>query len=243
MTTTPPVPSRDTAFIGATFLLGVAAFAGAFALERVEEPFALGAIVVLAMMSESLSVRLYFDGRVSVSFVGTVVAAVLFGLPGGVLAASSIAATGYFLASRSRRKLAFNFGHEVVAAFVAAGTVSAMGLSGADHAVDRPGWPIFAGVTGAAILFTVDAWSVSAIMALTSGRQMRKTYGENYAWLLPHYLVLGAVGGGCGQAVIGQNSVHFAVCLGEGHLLDFKAEHHILTDGHMWKQCVILKDH
>jgi len=189
-------PARDSVFIATMFVVGLAAFVAAFALERVHEPFDLGAVVVLAVMSEALSVRLYFDGRVSISFVGTVVAALLFGLPGGALAAASIAITGYFIASRSSRKLAFNFGHEAVAAFLAAATVSSMGVNGTEHAAQSPGWTIFGGVTAAAILFTVDAWAVSAIMALTSGRALKTAYRENFAWLLPHYLVLGAVAGG-----------------------------------------------
>lgn len=188
--------ARETAFIGVMCAAGILAFVTAFFLEQVEEPVALGAVVLLAALSEGLSVRLYFDGRVSISFVGTLLAAMLFGPPGGVLAAACVAMTGYLVASRNTRKLAFNFGHEVLAAFLAAVLLSAMGVTGAQHAIDRPLWAFFGGVSGAAILFTVDAWSVSAIIALTSGRSLKASYRENFGWLLPHYLVLGVVGGG-----------------------------------------------
>ncbi len=188
--------ARESAFIGVMCAAGILAFVAAFFLEQVEEPVALGAVVLLAALSEGLSVRLYFDGRVSVSFVGTLLAAMLFGPPGGVLAAACVAMTGYMVASRNTRKLAFNFGHEVLAAFLAAAFLSAVGVTGAQHAIDRPFWAFFGGVSGAAILFTVDAWSVSAIIALTSGRSLKASYRENFGWLLPHYLVLGVVGGG-----------------------------------------------
>ncbi len=188
--------ARESAFIGVMCAAGVVAFAAAFVLERIEEPFALGAVVLLAALSEGLSVRLYFDGRVSISFVGTLLAAMLFGPPGGVLAAACVAMTGYAVASRNKRKLAFNFGHEVLAAFLAAVFLSSVDMTGAQHAIERPFWAFFGGVSGAAILFTVDAWSVSAIIALTSGRSLKASYRENFGWLLPHYLVLGVVGGG-----------------------------------------------
>ncbi len=188
--------ARESVFIGVMCAAGIGAFAAAFALQRVDQPFALGAVVVLAALSEGLSVRLYYDGRVSVSFVGTLLAAMLFGPPGGVLAAASIALTGYVVASRNTRKLAFNFGHEVLSAFLAAAFLAAIGVTGGNHTIQQPFWALFGGVTGAAILFTVDAWSVSAIIALTSGRSLKAAYRENFAWLLPHYLVLGVVGGG-----------------------------------------------
>ncbi len=188
--------SRESTFIAVMFIAGSLAFVSAFFLERVQEPVALACIVLLAALSEALSVRLYFDGRVSISFVGTLLAALLFGPPGGVLAAAAVAITGYVVASRNTRKLAFNFGHEVLAAFLAATFLSAVGVTGAHHSIDRPGWALFGGLSGAAILFTVDAWSVSAIIALTAGKSLKASYRENFGWLLPHYLVLGLVGGG-----------------------------------------------
>lgn len=187
---------REDMFIAAVFAAGMVMFTAAFFLETISEPFVLACIVTLTALSEALSVRLYFDGRVSVSFVGTLLAAMLFGPVGGVLAAASVSMTGYFTANHSPRKLVFNFGHQVSAAFLAGVLLSAFGLSGLEAASESPVWAIVAGAGAAFVLFAVQACAVSAIIALTSGRSVVGSYRENFAWLLPHYLVLGLVGGG-----------------------------------------------
>ena len=187
---------REDWLIACMFAAGAVSFTVAFFLQTIEDPFALTCVVMVTALCEALSVKLYFDGRVSISFIGTLLSAILFGPLGGVLAAASVAMTGYFTASRNPRKLVFNFGHETFSAFLAGGFLVLVGLSGTDHDYHRPLCTLIGGICGAAILFTVDAWSVSAIMSVTSGRSMRTSYRDNFAWLLPHYLVLGIVAGG-----------------------------------------------
>lgn len=187
---------REDWLIACMFAAGSVAFTAAFFLQTIEDPFALACLVLVTALCEALSVKLYFDGRVSISFVGTLLSAVLFGPLGGVLAAAAVAMTGYFTASRNPRKLVFNFGHETLAAFAAGLFLMGIGVSGLEHDYRQPVGTLLGGLGGAAILFTVDAWSVSAIMSLTSDRSLRTSYRDNFAWLLPHYLVLGLVAGG-----------------------------------------------
>jgi hypothetical protein len=104
--------------------------------------------------------------------------------------------TGYFVASRNPRKLVFNFGHETLAAGVTGWVLMAVGVTGTEHNIHGPAEALVGGVVGAAILFSIDGWSVAAIISVTSGRSIRTAYKENFAWLLPHYLVLGLVAGG-----------------------------------------------
>ncbi|MEO8539661.1 MAG: HD-GYP domain-containing protein [bacterium] len=187
---------REDWLIACMFAAGAVSFTVAFFLESIQDPFALACVVAVTALCEALSVKLYFDGRVSISFVGTLLSTILFGPLGGVMAAASVAMTGYFTASRNPRKLVFNFGHETFAAFLAGGFLLLTGISGTHHDYHHPLGTLIGGLGGAAILFTVDAWSVSAIMSVTSGRSLRKSYRDNFAWLLPHYLVLGLVAGG-----------------------------------------------
>jgi len=182
--------------ISGMFLAGAACFMLAFFTEEIDSPFGLACMVLITAICEVLSVRLYFDGRVSVSFVGTVLTTILFGPIGGVLAAAAVAMTGYFSASHNPRKLVFNFGHATVAAGVAGWVLMAMGVTGTDWDVQRPVGALVGGVVGAAILFSIDGWAVSAIISVTSGKSVRAAYVENFAWLLPHYVVLGLVAGG-----------------------------------------------
>jgi hypothetical protein len=187
---------REDWLIACMFAAGAVSFTVAFFLQTIEDPFALACVVMVTALSEALSVKLYFDGRVSISFVGTVLSTILFGPLGGVMAAASIAMTGYFTASRNPRKLVFNFGHETFSAFLAGLFLVWIGVAGTNHDYHHPLGTLVGGLGGAAILFMVDAWSVSAIMSVTSGRPLRASYRDNFAWLLPHYLVLGLVAGG-----------------------------------------------
>src|SRR5215212_1735272 len=130
--------TREDWLIAGMFLAGAVSFMLAFFTDSIEDPFALAWIVLVTAVCEVLSVRLYFDGRVSVSFVGVVLAAILFGPIGGVLAAAGIAMTGYVSASRNPRKLIFNFGHGTLAAAVAGWILLAMGVTGTNYGVREP---------------------------------------------------------------------------------------------------------
>ncbi|MGE0598305.1 MAG: HD-GYP domain-containing protein [Dehalococcoidia bacterium] len=187
---------REDWLIATMFLAGTVSFTIAFFTQTMNETFALGCIVMMTALCEALSVRMYFDGRVSVSFVGTLLSAILFGPLGGVLAASATAMTGYFVASRNPRKLVFNFGHETLAAGITGWSLLALGLTSTNYDIARPAEALIGGVVGAAILFSIDGWSVAAIISITSSRSIKAAYRENFAWLLPHYLVLGVVAGG-----------------------------------------------
>ena len=187
---------REDWLIATMFLAGSVCFTLAFFSQMIEEPFALACMVLITALCEVLSVRLYFDGRVSVSFVGSLLSTILFGPIGGVLAAAAVAMTGFFTASRNPRKLVFNFGHATTAAAVAGWTLSYFGATGTEWDLRQPVSALAGGIAGAGILFSIDAWSVSAIISVTSGRSVRAAYRENFAWLLPHYLVLGLVAGG-----------------------------------------------
>ena len=188
--------AREDWLIAGMFLAGVVCFMVSFFTQTIDDPFALACMVILTAVCEMLSVKMYFDGRVSVSFVGSLLTLILFGPIGGVLAAAAVAMTGYFAASRNPRKLVFNFGHATVAAAVAGWVLVAMGATGTHWTVQEPLGAVVAGVVGSIILFSIDGWSVAGIIAVTSGKSIRAAYRENFAWLLPHYIVLGALAGG-----------------------------------------------
>ena len=175
------------------FALGAAGFTCAFFIRLPEDLFGLACVVLLSALSQRLPVKLYSDGQVSISFVGTLLSILLFGPVGGVLAAGSVALVTYFMSDRQPKKLVFNFGHNSLSAFVAGTAVVGLGdtLTFSD-----PVQSLIVGGAGAFILFAIDAWAVSAIISLTSGRSLRSAYRENFGWLLPHYLVLGLVAGG-----------------------------------------------
>jgi hypothetical protein len=179
-------------YIAAMFAAGAVAFTAAFFVGSITDPFALVTIVALTFAAERLQVRLYFDGTVSVSFVGIVIAAMMFGAPGAALAATSVALSSYFAAGRPARKLVFNFGlHNVAAAVMTAVLVATSELSGWSEV----GALLIGGTVAATLQYAFESLAVSVILSITSGRGVRTNFRENFAWLAPHYVVLGFVGG------------------------------------------------
>ncbi len=190
------LPQRGRAgwFISGVFALGAVAFTLAFFVRPIDDPLGVGTVVALAALSELLAVRLYFDGRVSVSFVAAVLAALCFGPPASALVAATIALTGGFLfADRSRQKLMFNFGQQNLAGFSAS-----MGVAGLSAAGIGQGAAVFVaeGAIAGVIIFGVTTSAVASIVSLTSGRGFFATHRADFAWLLPHYAALGVVAGG-----------------------------------------------
>ncbi len=184
---------REEWVIVCVFALGAIAFTSAFFFPQPNDWIGLLTIVTLTGLSERLAVKLYFDGRVSVSFVGTVLAALLFGAMGAALAATAVVLSAQVTSGRPVKKFLFNFGHANLAAVVAAAAVV---LSQASHQLDNPVVAIGAGAAAGLCLFIVSATAVTIIMTVTGGKRLRTNYRENFGWLLPHHLVLGMVAGG-----------------------------------------------
>lgn len=181
-------------FILGVFALGSVAFTIAFFVRPIEDPIGVGVVVAFAALTELLAVRLYFDGRVSVSFVAAVMAALCFGAPASALVATTIALTGGFLfADRSRQKLMFNFGQQNLAGFCAS-----MGVAGLSAAGVPQGDVAFVaeGAVAGVIIFAVTSSAVASMVSLTTGRDFFATHRADFAWLLPHYTALGLVAGG-----------------------------------------------
>jgi hypothetical protein len=183
---------REEWLIVSVFALGAIAFTLSFFLPLTDDWFGLAAIVILSAVSERLSVKLYFDSRVSMSFVGTVLAALLFGPAGAVLAASAEMLSAYTISKWRPRKLLFNVGETQLAAFAAAAAIE--GLRATGH-FESSGFLIAGGGIAGFIVFTVGSSLVSTIVSMNSGRSVAATYRDNFAWLLPHHVVLGMVAG------------------------------------------------
>ncbi|MEX2081648.1 MAG: HD domain-containing protein, partial [Dehalococcoidia bacterium] len=185
-------------FVAAVFIAGVAAFAATIAFDRVEDPIGLAAIVALCVATEYFAVKLYFDGSVSVAFVGLVVAVVLFGPAGGAITATACALAGP-PAERSLKKLAFNVGQLNIASVSA---TLLLAVPWASNILDATPWLLAGGAVAGLTLFAITSVLVATVMSLSSGRGFAETHRENFAWLLPHHAALGAFAGGLALAYV-----------------------------------------
>lgn len=184
---------REEVLIASVFALGAAAFTISFFMRSTSDIFGLAVVVFLSGVAERLSVRLYFEGRVSVGFVGTILSVLLFGPLGGALAVTAAMVSQFAGGQRTPQKVLFNFGHHSLAAFLVAVLLRYTGVSAN---LGSPPVALAGGAMAGLGLFSVSAIAVSAIMLVSTGRSFRASYGESFAWLLPHYIVLGLVAGG-----------------------------------------------
>lgn len=194
----PDLNRRAEWFIALVFFAGSAAFTMSFFAPGLHDPGGLAATIALTCTAEALALRLHQGGKVSISTPGIVVAGLLWGLPGAALASASVTLTGWAFAPRAgAAKLAFNFGQHSLASL--AGPALLLPFSH-EQLFANSAVTVGAGTAIAACIFAVSSWCVTGIISLTSGKPFLATYRANVPWLFPHYVALGAVGGGLGVA-------------------------------------------
>jgi PAS domain S-box-containing protein len=175
------------------FVAGVVAAALAIAAGGLQGDYAaLSVLVAFVVLAERISVPLYFDGRLSISFMGVAVAALLLGPAATVIASAAIALAG-ISASSSVKKFAFNLGQHLLAGLAAFAMVALIARV-ADGTT--PVVMLLSGGVAGAILFAVNTYGVAAAMSLSSGRRIVDTHREAFAWMFPHFAALGTVAGG-----------------------------------------------
>ncbi len=193
-----PSPTSERLAGRALVLIGAAAFAtffaGAPAATRAsfspsgEEWLTIALITVLGMAAERLDINVYGEGRVSVSALFMVTAAVLFGPVAVLLVCPPVALAGHVRRGRPLYKLVFN-----LSVFVLAALASAYGYRLAESFMPHEARPLemAAVITAALAHFGVSSVLVAAIIAYTGTLSMRRVWSEKFAWLLPHFVVLG----------------------------------------------------
>jgi hypothetical protein len=145
-------------------------------------------IAVLGMGAERLDINIYGDGRISVSVLFTVTAVALFGPAAVLVVCPAIALAGHAGRGRPLYKLIFNVSVFVLAALAAAYAYRCVAaLSPYDTR------PVEAGAVIVAALaqFAVSSVLVSAIIAFSGDTSARRVWAEKFAWLIPHFVVLG----------------------------------------------------
>ncbi len=185
---------RADFYIACVFALGAVAFTLAFYVGPIHDPVGLLIVVGLTASAEALAVKLYQEGRASISQAGLVLAAVSFGPAGAALAATAIGLTAWLCFSRREtQRLAFNFGQVNLGAFVAAVLL----LSVHDRLVSvHPALVLITGVAAGACIYAVGSVAVAGVMSLTSRRSIVEVYRANFMWLWAHQVALGIIGGG-----------------------------------------------
>jgi diguanylate cyclase (GGDEF)-like protein/putative nucleotidyltransferase with HDIG domain len=174
-----------------TLVTAVGAGAGVMGLlfGTSQDLFALVALVVLVGLGEALALEVD-DGSISVSAVGALAGAALFG-PRAALPLAITTAVVHWSARRyPPHYVLFNIGSLCLASLAAAG-IFAAGFEGTLGEFVT----VAAGLIAGLAYFAVNTGLTSLAMAMEGHQRWWSAWHERFAWLAPHWVVYGFVGG------------------------------------------------
>ncbi len=193
--TTRSVPLR--ALIAATAVAGAAVAVAGGAHADLSHPAVLASLVALAFGAELFAVGIFRDSHVSASGAALMAAGALFGLFGVAMAAAAIAVAGHLRTQRPAVKTVFNAATFAIAGAAYVATFRA--LEGGGAALSFPHLLLPALVAGV-VNMAVNSALVTGAIALDRGESPAGVWERNFLWLVPQYVVLGAVAAGMAMA-------------------------------------------
>jgi putative nucleotidyltransferase with HDIG domain len=186
----PAAPAAQVSFrlaaLGASVTLaGLAAGVGGMLLGPSVDLLAMLVLLVLVVAGRALAL----DGderAISVSAVGVLAGAALFGVSTALPLALAIVIVDWSARGTPLRRVLFDAGALTLAALAAAGIFTVSGGS--------PVSLVVAGVAAGTAYFLVHAGLRSRVLAAERGEAWRVVFRERFLWLLPHYAVYGFIG-------------------------------------------------
>ena len=148
----------------------------------------VGLLVVIILVGGGQALALELDeGSVSVSAVGALAGAALFGPRAGLALAIAAVAVHWSAERISVHYVLYNIGALTLASLAAAGAFSLAG--------NREILIAGVGLVAGGLYFAVNMGLISLAMAVEGKERWRNVFKERFAWLLPHYVVYGFIGG------------------------------------------------
>jgi len=149
---------------------------------------AVGLLVVVALVGGGQALALELDeGAISVSAVGALAGAALFGPRAALALAVATVAVDWSSRRIALHNVLFNIGALSIASLTAAGVFVEAG----HNELVTAG----AGLVAGGFYFAVNMGLVSLAMSVEGHERWRNVFRERFAWLLPHYVVYGFIGG------------------------------------------------
>jgi diguanylate cyclase (GGDEF)-like protein/putative nucleotidyltransferase with HDIG domain len=148
----------------------------------------LGLLVVAALVGGGQALALEVDeGAISFSAVGALAGAALFGPRAGLVLALATVVVDWSARRTALKSVLFNVGALTLASLSAAGVFAAAG--------HRQIVVAGAGLLAGTAYFVINTGLYSLAIAVEANASWRAAFRERFAWLLPHYVVYGFIGG------------------------------------------------
>jgi diguanylate cyclase (GGDEF)-like protein/putative nucleotidyltransferase with HDIG domain len=180
---------RLALFVGLVSTAGVAAGGLGLVYGHSTDWIGLAAIVALVGAGQALALEVD-DGSISVSAVGSIAGAALFGPRAAIPLAITISAVEWSARRSPFHYVLFNVGTLSLSSLAAAGVFTA-GFGGD---LGRLVY-VLAGVAAGATYYLVNMGLISLVVAIEGHERSLSVFRERFAWLATHYLVYGFIGG------------------------------------------------
>ena len=179
--------TRLSLLVGTVSVVGVVAgLVGAW-LGSSTDWIGLVAVVALVGVGQALALEVMDQGTLSVSAVGALAGAALFGPRAALALAVTTVAVEWSARRPPMHTVLFNVGNLSLASLAAAGVFALGG--------DQTLLMAAAGVAAGAAYFGVNMGLMSLALALEGHERWWRVFKERFAWLLPHYVAYGFIGG------------------------------------------------
>jgi diguanylate cyclase (GGDEF)-like protein/putative nucleotidyltransferase with HDIG domain len=171
--------------------IGIGAGIAGFVLGGTTDVAGLVAVLLVVGVVQALALEIGPAGSVSVSAVGALAGAAMFGPRAALPLALTMAAVQWSSGRGPIHQALFNVGALSLA------SLSAAGIFAVGWQTDNIGRLITAidGLAAGGAYFVVNTGLISCAMALEGHERWRAVWNERFSWLLPHYVAFGAVAG------------------------------------------------
>ena len=180
---------RLMAFVGLVSIVGISAGVVGAIFGHSHDWIGLAAIVALVGAGQALALEVD-DGSISVSAVGAIAGAALFGPRAALALAITTTAVEWSARRDPFHYVVFNIGTLSLASLAAAGVFTA-GFAGDLGRLVYVG----AGFAAGATYFAVNMGLLSMAVAIEGHQRWFAVFRERFAWLATHYLVYGFIAG------------------------------------------------
>jgi diguanylate cyclase (GGDEF)-like protein/putative nucleotidyltransferase with HDIG domain len=177
--------------VASVSVIGVGAGLGGLVFGASTDYVGLLAILALVGAGQALSYEaVELEGSLSVSVVGSLAGAALFGYRAALPLAITIAVVDWSARRNSLHHVAYNIGTMAASSLAAAAVFDIYNGGGDFGRIAVAGLGVGAG----AIYFLVNMGLLSVASAVEGHENPWNVFRERYAWLLPHYVVYGFIG-------------------------------------------------
>jgi diguanylate cyclase (GGDEF)-like protein len=187
----PPAPnylSLSARLRGLVAVVGVGGVSlGAYAIVTggTSDLVGIAVLIGLVAVGQALALEVLDRGTISLSAVGSLAGAALFGPRAALPIAVAICAVDWSANRGKLHRTVFNLGLIVLSSV--AGAIVYVVLPGGNWAF------VAGGAIAGAVYFAVNVGLLTSAISLETGERWMETFRSRFAWLFPHYLVYGLV--------------------------------------------------